>query len=97
MKFIQGDRQCTSEQVVTPSTHIQVIQGVESANQLLPSECSSASYTQPEIDNHIAGKSIPPCDCNSYGSIYLYNEDNRLPDRSPDAYMADWDTDEMHI
>lgn len=47
MKLVQGDRQRTSEQVVTPSTHMQVIQGVESANQLLPSECSSPPYTQP--------------------------------------------------
>ena len=48
MKLRQGDRQRTSEQVVTPSTHIHVIQGVESANQLLPSPCSSPPYMQPE-------------------------------------------------
>lgn len=51
MKLMQGDRQRTSEQVVTPSIHIQVIQGVESANQLLPSVCSSLPYTQPERED----------------------------------------------
>lgn len=51
MKLMQGDRQRTSEQVVTPSIHIQVIQGVESANQLLPSVCSSPPYTQPERED----------------------------------------------
>lgn len=99
MKFIQGDRQCISEQVFTPSTHIQVIQGVESANQLLPSACSSPSYTQPVIDNYnyTAGKTIFPCDDDHFSwSSYLYNGDNRLRDQSPGAYMADWDTDEMH-
>lgn len=49
MKLTQGDRQRTSEQVVTPSAHMQVMQGVESANQLLPSERSSPPYTQPGI------------------------------------------------
>lgn len=96
MKLTQGDRQRTSEQVVTPSTHMQVMQGVESANQLLPSVCSSPPYTQPERENSITGKAISSWDYNFRWSVYLYSEDSRLLDRSPDAYKAAWDTWETH-
>ncbi len=96
MKLMQGDRQRTSEQVVTPSTHMQVIQGVESANQLLPSVCSSLPYTQPEKEISITGKTISSGDYYVQWSIYLYSEDSRLLDQSPDAYKAAWDTQETH-
>lgn len=96
MKLMQGDRQRTSEQVVTPSTHIHVMQGVESANQLLPSVCSSPPYTQPERENSITGKSISSCDDNFRWSVYLYSEGSRFLDQSPDAYKAAWNTQETH-
>lgn len=44
---MQGERHWISEQVVTPSTHMQDIQGLLEANQVLPSECSTPSYTHP--------------------------------------------------
>lgn len=28
--------------------------------------------------------------------MYLYSEDSRLPDQSPDAYRAAWGTQETH-
>lgn len=48
MKLVQGDRQRISEQVVTPSAHMQDTQGVEPANQLLPSARSCPPYMQPD-------------------------------------------------
>ena len=96
MKLIQGDRQCTSEQVVTPSTHMHVMQGVESANQLLPSVCSSPPYIQPARGNISHRNNYFQLLVQSQWCVYLCSEDSRLPDQSPDAYMEVWDTEETN-
>lgn len=58
MKLTQGDRQCISEQVVTPSTHMQFIQGVEPSNQLLPSAWSCPPYMHPDGGDEIIGMTV---------------------------------------
>lgn len=58
MKLMQGDRQRISEQVVTPSTHMQLIQGVEPANQLLPSAWSCPPYVHPDGGDKIIGTKV---------------------------------------
>lgn len=63
----QGERQRTSEQVVTPSTHMQVKQGVESSNQLLPSACSRPPYIQPLQRGQQAAGSVTWCMQDSLG------------------------------
>lgn len=58
MKLMQGDRQRISEQVVTPSTHMQLIQGVEPANQLLPSSWFCPPYMHPDTGDDIIGTTV---------------------------------------
>lgn len=97
MKLTQGDRQRTSEQVVTPSTHMQVIQGVESANQLLPSVCSSPPYIQPEREDQITGKPFfKPAIMHFQLFLYPDSEDSRLLDQPSGAYTLVADTQETH-
>lgn len=97
MKLTQGDRQRTSEQVVTPSTHMQVIQGVESANQLLPSVCSSPPYMQPEREDQITGKPFSkPAIMHFHLFLYPDSEDSRLLDQPSGAYTLAADTQETH-
>lgn len=88
MKLVQGDRQRISEQVVTPSAHMQDMQGVEPANQLLPSARSCPPYRQPNegINKHTYTHTpFHPVVTASDSRTYLDIEGSKLLDRSLDA------------